>query len=432
MYKILPILIIVFMLLISTLSHARLEFNPFINLAEEYNDNIFLDPSDDEESDWITTIEPGFTLEYDSHTLEATLDYSMIFRLYSSNSNEDETSLKDVSRAHADLTLFPDNNFNLNADGDISRVIMDDRERSSDENDFINKATLYHYTINPSYNLRLGSSLNLSLDYFFEQSIYEDIEDTDENPYDANDYIQHRAETRLTKRIFGRTDIYISYAYTNFDEDRHESDVENEDYSRHDVMAGFNYPLGSRLVLRAMGGMNWIDYDDESLDDPDGAIWNVGIDYSFLETMQATLEYNKDFINSVSRGLSDHQEARFSLTYSRRLTITSELYASKAKYEEDNSEDRAAGGRIIFTLPLGQRFDLGLNTDYAHYKYEYSEPGQEDEDVDRYAVGASINYNFNHLTASLSYNYRRNNSDAADNENDYTNNIAMLELGWEF
>lgn len=208
-------LVIVLMLLISTNSQARFEFNSYINLSEEYNDNIYLDPSDDKESDWITTIEPGISLEYDSHRLEANLDYSMIFRLYSSNSSEDETNLKDVSRAHGGLTLFPDSSFNLNADGEISRVIMDDRERSSDENDFINKATLYHYTINPSYNLRLGSSLNLTLDYFFEQAIYEEIEDTDENPFDANDYTQHRAETRLTKRIFTHTDIYLGYAYTD-------------------------------------------------------------------------------------------------------------------------------------------------------------------------------------------------------------------------
>lgn len=424
------ILIITFILLIPTLSQARLEFNPYITLTEEYNDNIYLDPSYDEESDWITTIEPGFSLEYDSHRLEATIDYSMIFRLYSSNSSEDETSLKDVSRAHGDLTLFPDNNFNLNADGEISRVIMDDRERSSDENDFINKATLYRYTINPSYNLRLGSSLNLIFDYFFEQAIYEDIEDTVENPFDANDYIQHRAEARLLKRIFGRSDIYIAYAYTDFQEDRSNSDEDNEDYSRQDVIAGFTHPLGSRLTLRAMGGMAWIDYDDNTQDDPDGTIWNVGIDYSFLETMQATLEYTNDFTTSVNRGLSEHQEARFALTYSRRLTITSELFASEAKYEEDNSKDQGIGARLTFTLPLGQRLELDLNTDYAQYKYEYSEPGLEDEDVDRYAAGASLNYEFNHLTTSLSYNYRRNNS--TDNENDYTNNIAMLELTWDF
>ena len=430
MNKISHILIITFMLLIPTLSQARLEFNPYITTSEEYNDNIYLDPSDEEESDWITTIEPGFSLEYDSPRLEASLDYSMIFRLYSSNTSEDETDLIDVSRAHADLTLFPNNNFNLNADGEISRVIMDDRERSSDENAFINKATLYRYTINPSYNLRLGSSLNLTFDYFFEQALYEDIEDTVENPYDANDYIEHRAETRLTKRIFGRSDIYISYAYTDFQEDRSNSDDENEDYSRHDAMTGFIYPLGNRLILRAMGGMAWIDYDDKTQDDPEGTIWNVGLDYNFLETMQATLEYSNDFTTSVSRGLSEHQEARFSLTYSRRLSITTELFASDAEYEEDNSKDQGIGALLTFTLPLGQHFEIGLNTDYAQYEYEYSELGQEDEDVDRYGAGASLSYNYNHLTATLSYNYRRNNS--TDNESDYTNNIAMLELGWEF
>ncbi len=68
------VIIIPLIFLVSTTAHARMEFNPFINLSEEYNDNIYLDASD-EEDDWITTIEPGFSLTYDSHRLEAEIDY---------------------------------------------------------------------------------------------------------------------------------------------------------------------------------------------------------------------------------------------------------------------------------------------------------------------------------------------------------------------
>ncbi len=445
-YFFISAIILTLIFLISTTAHARMEFNSFINLSEEYNDNIYLDAYD-EEDDWITTIEPGFSLDYDSHSLVANLNYSMLFRFFSHNTSENETDLKDVSRGSGSFTLFPNNNFNLNVAGDISRVIMDDRESSSDENDFINKATLYHYTVNPSYDLRLGSVLNLALDYYFEQAKYEDIEDTIENPYDANDYIEHRAEARLIKTLSSSTEIYIGYVYTDFQEDRSNRYDENEDYSSNDVIAGFVHPFGSRLFVRAMGGMSWVDYVDDDQDDPEGSIWDIGIDYNFSESLQASLDYINDFANSVSNGLSDHKEVRFSLTYSRRITITSELYGTKNKYEGENfgyddlgeyfseddySDDQGAGAIITFTLPIGQRFDLDLTTDYSHYKYKYSEPGQDDEKVNRYGFGTSLNYEFNHLTASLSYNYRRNNSDVIDNENDYTNNIAMLDLGWNF
>lgn len=427
MKKLTYILIISFLSQISINLHAQLEFNSYISTAEEYNDNIYLDPHN-EESDWITTIEPGISLDYDSLNLDASLDYSMRFRFYNDNTDKNENALNDVQRADGDLTLFPDNNFHFNANGRISRVILDDRESSSDENESINKATLYNYTFNPSYRIRLGSTTDLNLDYFLTQSVYKEVEDTPATPFDANDFIEHTASAELLKHLSQRNNVSLSYEYSYFNEDERLATNENGDYDHHSIMTGIDYAFARGLSLNALAGWSSISYTENYQDDQANAIWEIGLNYALSETLQASFEYNNNFTPSVSRGVSLNKEARFILTYSRRFTISTEIFTNQSEYEEENSRDEGVGGMITGVLPLGRYFSINFRTDYAEYKY--LEQGVPDENVDRYGFGTGLNLTLNHLTTSLNYNYRRNNS--TRNENDYTNNIIFFEIRWDF
>ena len=66
---------------------AEIEIHPRLTVEEEYNDNIFLD-SRNEEEDWITTIQPGISLDYRNRSVEATVDYSLRYRFYKDNSEK--------------------------------------------------------------------------------------------------------------------------------------------------------------------------------------------------------------------------------------------------------------------------------------------------------------------------------------------------------
>jgi hypothetical protein len=65
---------------------APLTFTPSITVAEEYNDNIFLD-NRNRESDFITTFTPGFSLNAASETYDIAASYYFTSELYAKNSN---------------------------------------------------------------------------------------------------------------------------------------------------------------------------------------------------------------------------------------------------------------------------------------------------------------------------------------------------------
>lgn len=425
------ILIVSFLLQIPINLPAQLEFNSYISTSTEHNDNIDLEP-DNQESDWITAIEPGISLKYDSVNLDADLDYSMRFRFFNDNTDKNEKAFKDVQRANGHWTLFPDNPFNFNANGGISRVIIDDRASVSEENEYTNKATRYKYTLNPSYTVRLGSMTNLNLDYFFTQSIYEEIEDTSTNPFDTNDFVEHRGSVELLKYLVEQNTVFMSYEYRYFDEDKRltedENEEENSDYKRHSIMTGIDYAFGSDLSLSALAGWSEINYTKDYQDNQANAIWKIGLDYALSETVQTRLEYSNDFTPSVNRGVSLNEEARFILTYSHRFIISTEIFATQTEYEEENSKDEGAGARISCVWPLGRSFSVHVRGDYA--EYTYLEQGLPDENVDRYGFGTGVNVTFNHLTIGLNYTYRRNESTV--DPNDYTNNIVLFEFRWDF
>src|SRR6056297_1355712 len=84
---------------------AAMEIHPRLSLEQEYNDNIDL-TADNEEEDWITTIEPGINLQYDNRSLEGTVDYALRYRFYKDNDEDNLDTFKDVQRADASLLFF--------------------------------------------------------------------------------------------------------------------------------------------------------------------------------------------------------------------------------------------------------------------------------------------------------------------------------------
>jgi hypothetical protein len=409
---------------------ARFHVTPKISASETYNDNIYLDPSKDEDGDWITVIEPGLLFSWDTANLKVDLDYSLQFRYFGDNSYLNETSFKDVQRGTLTATLFPDKNFTVLAQGDISRVVVDESHRTSDENEFINRATLYHLLINPSYRLRLTSTLAAILGYRFEIATYDQVEHAKEYDYEEpNDYHQHIYSLILEDKLSPRTLLTAGYFFTDYHTEENDPGEINEDFTRHDIALGIEQKVGSRLTVRARGGLVYFDFDESGRED--GRTWNLGLNYEVSNSLTLEAAYTYDYIPSVSRGLSKGEDWSGFIRYSRRLSADLHVYYTKTTYAEgeiDNSadytEDKSTGASLTLSYPLSRHVSANLNTDYTYWKFK-----PENEKADRYGIGPSIEYNFKKFNVSLSYFYRVNNSDI--NENDYRNNIGMLEVSWE-
>ncbi len=416
--------------LLPATARARFHITPKISFSEKYNDNIFLDPGKYEDSDWITTIEPGLLFSWDTANLQVDLDYSLLFRYFADNTYLNETSFKDVQRGTLTATLFPDKNFTVLSQGDISRVVVNESDRTSDENEFINRATLYHFFVNPLYRLRLTSALTAILGYRFELAAYDQVEHAKEYDYDEpNDYNQHTLSFMLEDRLSSRTTLSGGYLFTDYHAEENDPGEINEDFTRHDIVLGIEQKLGSRLTLMAQGGLVYFDFDESGRED--GRSWNLGLNYEASKSLTFETTYTYDYVPSVSQGLSKAEDWSGFIRYQRRLSADLHVFHHKTTYAEDGIDNHAAytkdestGAALRFSYPLSRHITANLNTDYTYWKFR-----PENEEADRYGIGPSIDYSFRKFKVGLSYFYRVNNSDL--NENDYRNNIGMLEISWE-
>ena len=407
-----------------------MQFIPHIDVSEEYNDNIFLDPWDEEE-DWITTIEPGLSFLMQTRNLDVDLDYSLFLQYYKDNTDENLTDFKEIQRAQGTATLFPGDPFTVEANTNISTVIVDERERTSDENSFVNRALMYDLSINPNYNWRITSTFQASLGYKYHYVSYQELgtweyEDKNDEP---TDWQEHVVNFDLNKQFGPRTTCGISYVFTDH-QYSDSNDEDEEDFQRNDIFASLEQKIGSRLTLNLSGGVAFFDFDESG--SYDGNTWQVALDYTASDRLNLDLFYMRDYSVSVSRGISQSDEARATISYHDRLNVSLEGFARKSKYSEEgiefnsaDSEDQSVGGLLQLSYPLGKRFTLNFDTDYTYLKFK-----PDNEKVDRYAFAGSIDYNFlRNFDISLSYTYRINDSNM--DENDYRNNIALLKIGWK-
>ena len=263
---------------------ARFKLTPKITLSEEYNDNIYLDPSDFVVSDWLTTIEPGFKMLWQTRNLDLDLDYSLRFVYFSDNSYLNETSFSDVQRGKVTATLFPDEKFTIVTEGEISRVVVDESDRTADENEFINRATRYDFSINPSYTLPFSSTFSSTLGYRYEQSTYSQIDNSLDPFFDEpNDFRQHIVNLEFIKQLGARTSLWSGYFFTDYQVDENSPDEINEDFQRHDIIVGIEQQIGSKISILARGGMAYFDFDESGTDS--GHTWQAGLNYHPTERL---------------------------------------------------------------------------------------------------------------------------------------------------
>ncbi len=379
-----------------------ISISSLLTVGEEYNDNIDQTASNEEE-DWITTVQPGFLLEYDNRSVEASVDYSLLYRFYKNNDEDNLDEFEDVQRADASALFFNGRPFTLRVSEVITREALDER----DDNDLSdsNRSTLYHLTVLPEYDLRLTPTLSLVLGYGYDRLDYAETA--------GNDSEEHSGRISLMKTL-ASADVYARYVFT-----QHESDDE-EDYDRQDYTLGTIYRLGGRTTMTLEGGFSDVEYDSGFEDDT--TRWLVDLLYQMRESVALFGSYSQDFTLSATDGLRKTRAAAVGASYEREsFNASTELFWDQSRYVRQDREDNAIGVRFDLSKPLARNLTANFNAEYEHARFDEN---NVKEDVDRVTLGTSLDYVYRRLTASLGYRYRVNESDI--DTNDYTNNIVSL------
>lgn len=400
--------ILCWLLVWPALAVAALEFHPRLDLRSEYNDNLFLD-GNDERGDVITTIAPGLRLDLSASQLTLGADYSLLFRKYNEHSELDETRLRDVQRASLLADLFPERDFTVHIVDTLSRSSLDPRRAQVEENEFLNRTNLNALAVNPRYSWRKIEHFTATLGYLYERDDYEAAE--------GDDAQSHAGSLDLSRDLSARLALLAGYRQRF-----HRAEL-TEDYDRQDYYGGLRLRLSPRVSLEGRGGQARIQPDSGL--DTSSLLLSLGLDYAASPQLSISALAAQDFDDSATEGLLRRRSLRGTLAYHGRVTADLSAQAEIGEYATSDREDRSAGVRLAFGIPLGARTSLGLGGDITYYNFR-----PEDEVVYRYGGNIALSYSYKLLFLRASYAHRVNDSTFAFN--DYRNNIVAGEIGLHF
>lgn len=387
---------------------ARWQAAPSIQLVEEYNDNIFLSAAA-EEDDWITTIVPGVKVQWQTSLLDFDLDYGLNFIYFHDNSAENEVDFKDVQRVKSSLTLFPQENFNIEASETIQRVEIDERKPGIADNEFTNKTSEYRFFLKPQYLWQPTQRFKTLLHYQLEDVRYQSSQ--------GDDSFRHGIHLRLEQEVSARLKLVGGGHYEKLSARRY------EDSDQQQLYLGFENQLATALLFKAQLGSTWIDFEDRSRERTTTA--NVTLEYQPSTRLLASLQYLRSVESSVSRGVALIERYEAHLHYVRRLESDLSLFWSDAQFYEENSRDRSQGALLQFSLPLSATLIAGMDGSYTEYEFD-----PESQDAWKVEAGASMTYQRQQYEVTLRYAYSHYDDDF--DPDDFRSHIVSLAVGLRY
>ena len=400
---------------------AQLNFTPVMTVSEEYNDNIFLTP-DNEEDDFITTASLGFTAELLGRTSGAELTYIPSYEWFADFSDND-------GWAH-DATARVWYNFAANTSIELRNAFLRTRDPLGDSLATTSDDPLVAPDIEPDLNRRgreeyYTNATSLRLDHQFgaEDTVYAAFrysilrnvgDDTDDNDiwepsiggtywftnfwgmesdfiYSNRDYEvdDDREEwfgrLRMNRRIDRHLNVYAQYAHTilNYTEGA------SVDYEVYEPTVGFNYQLDENTRFDI--GVGWYFQNLDEGDDEDGFLLTALADkvWPFRRglvgvTLLAGTDIDDAGVEDL--GFSQYYEARARTEYAftPRFSGNANIGYRRTDYPDntpDLTEDEAFAGAGLEYQALRWMF---LNLDYTFRDFS------SDDDTDEYTENRVI------------------------------------------
>lgn len=397
----------------------RFQWQASLALQEQYDDNVNLSPTNEEES-YITTITPGGRLILESKTGALNLDYRLNAIFY--ESDNDRNYLGHQATLDVNQTLW--RNFTIRF---TDRFVRSDEQREERITADAGGPTDYYpgtrtvrsvyirNTASPSIELRYGSDDLVRLGY--ENTLYqnedETVEDSQRHAYTLSiehwfgpeyglvvdlGYQMNRFETSpdfdgqdaaltFTKRFDSRTSAFI----TGSSSGRSFEEEEGNDYRTYSGGIGINHALSPNLSGRIRAGYFY--QDPERGDPEEGFDGELSLTSRWIR-IQGTLflrgGYDESFIDAENLGFSRFWSAGANLRYQATRKISLGIGGSS------RIEDFSTGRNQV---TWDSRADLAMtilkwlsaSLDFLHQ--------ERDSDDD------SFDYTDNRLTLSLTATY---------------------------
>lgn len=359
--------------------------SPMIEVTETYDDNIFVDESD-EVDDFITDIKPSFALlsNFSRHALN--LSGSADIGRYADNSDEN----------FEDYGLGFDGRIDVTSKANLSggAAYAQKHEDRGSPDDVKGTEPTEFTTV--SANAALFHEFGRFNGTLSGEFIRYDFEDVDISPggkinQDDRDRDEHLVALRLGYEIVPEYEAYVKGSYNTRDYDAAVDDnLLNRDSDGFEVVAGARIDLTGLLVGDVFVGYHEQYYDDSALSTASGASAGASLTWTVtpLTTVRGSL--SRSVVETTSAGASSYLATVVGVGVDHKLLRNLQIGAS-VSYENDDYEGISRSDDL---------FEAGLSLDY---------------------------YWTRNLFVGVAYDFRSRDSDVSGG--DYTQNRVMLRIG---
>lgn len=384
---------------------------PSLSVSEIFDDNIFLEPSGFEDSDYITAITPGLLLDVQTQRHMLQVSYAPSFVMYSRNTENDTvrhtgtvTYHQDVSRnwrfdftdayrksedpledtpgietvrrtrnpyqrnegeARVSYLFGPEN---IVTAGYLNSLLIN-------EDPTVDDGTIHEPFANFTYwfdrKHGMGGSLRYTIATFT----------SDDNSLAQPDYTGHSPEVRYLHRFDPQTSGYVSYMYTTRDFDA----GFRRDYDVHTIMASVDKQFSPETG--ATVGLGYFSQAEDGGEDDGGISYNLYLRKTYQRSrflIGGAGGWDEQYLESENRGFVEYRsvEANGEYTFLEPLSGYAAAVYRQDMYQDDLEQDTwrgSAGLRWAFHRYVSVRLD------YTHVSRTSDNPADEYDD-NRYMI----------------------------------------------
>ena len=349
----------------SNIHLGNLEINPFVSIEETYDDNIFLEPDNQENEDWITTAKLGADL-----------------RMPLAPAREEDFMFK--GKYALDVISFSDEAAQNRLDHTLEAAID-----CNFANDFSLKVKdkLLKTGVPPNSELtaleeRLSNSAKVVLGYEREMigfdAGYQNKRD-DYNNLNGLDRYEHIFTLTAYYQLFPKTSIFGEY---NFGSIEYDVTTTNSDSDYNQGRLGLKGELTSKLTGIVKAGYKSSDYDQAAKDDFEGITTYLNLIYELWERSTVKLYGERGAVESSYRTNSYFAMNKIGLKLdyelSDKLFLTTGGSYGLNKYPDQTTEASLSAKRKdrIYNALIGLRYEM-KEWVYISGEYEYKQRDSE-------------------------------------------------------
>jgi len=394
------ILFLVFLFLspVICLAEYSFELTPRISVNRVYDDNIYLDNTD-EESDSITSASPGINITVSSLNNTLSIDYAptwVWYDKYDQYNTVRQAGTLAFSQNMAEHVRFDLTNTYTRSEEPLETDEEVESARNTRNTYQRNRGSVsLRYQFGPEDNLRFGYGHNLlenedpalvdgaiqtpfcsisywlniknglELNYGFTKAVFW----RDDETIPRDDFEGHATGLRYIHRFTPHTRGSIGYDFTN-----RNFEMLTEDYKIHEETLGFEHAFSPRLSLSLQGGI--FTQDNKRSNDETGYSYNASLVKRFERgsfTIGGRGGWDEAYLEAEPRGFTKYWSADSRLEYQLMERLYS--YAGGSLRHNRDSENRqweTWRGSCGLRLEFLRWFSLSLDYSYA----------ERDDDVD--------------------------------------------------